>query len=156
MESESIVYGCIRDWPSADLEQCRQRRANNLAAVQALQGEAWPFIGREMFSFCRDEDLGLYQTQVIHFGASYRAVEYEWALWVQRFEALLKQLYWTSAVVHLETELNGTHTFAGKPTRVATARSRATCACAAPGSGKAGCSADPVRLSPATPWARRA
>ncbi|HCL14240.1 MAG TPA: hypothetical protein DIC61_03215, partial [Pseudomonas sp.] len=92
MESESIVYGCIRDWPSADLEQCRQRRANNLAAVQALpQGEAWPFIGREMFSFCRDEDLGLYQTQVIHFGASYRAVEYEWALWVQRFEALLKQ-----------------------------------------------------------------
>ncbi len=112
MESESIVYGCIRDWPSADLEQCRQRRANNLAAVQALpQGEAWPFIGREMFSFCRDEDLGLYQTQVIHFGASYRAVEYEWALWVQRFEALLKQLYWTSAVVHLETELNGTHTF---------------------------------------------
>jgi len=85
LESESIVYGCIRDWPSADLEQCRQRRANNLAAVQALpQGEAWPFIGREMFSFCRDEDLGLYQTQVIHFGASYRAVEYEWALWVQR------------------------------------------------------------------------
>jgi len=87
VESESIVYGCIRDWPSADPEQCRQRRANNLAAVQALpQGEAWPFIGREMFSFCRNEELGLYQTQVIHFGASYRAVEYEWALWVQRFE----------------------------------------------------------------------
>ena len=76
VESESIVYGCIRDWPSADPEQCRQRRANNLAAVQALpQGEAWPFIGREMFSFCAREDEGLYQTQVIHFGASYRAVE---------------------------------------------------------------------------------
>lgn len=93
MESESIVYGCIRDWPSADPEQSRQRRANNLAAVQALpQGEAWPFIGREMFSLCRNEELGLYQTQVIHFGASYRAVEYEWTLWVQRFEELLKQL----------------------------------------------------------------
>ena len=112
MESESIVYGCIRDWPSADLEQCRQRRANNLAAVQALpQGEAWPFIGREMFSFCRDEDLGLYQTQVIHFGASYGAIEYEWNLWIEAFEALLKRLYWASAVVHLDTELGGLHTF---------------------------------------------
>ena len=47
---------------------------------------------------------------MIHFGASYRAVEYEWALWVQRFEALLKQLYWTSAVVHLRPS-SGTHTF---------------------------------------------
>jgi len=112
VESESIVYGCIRDWPSADDEQRRQRRLANLRALEQLpQGEGWPFIGREMFSFCPQEDIGLYQTQVIHFGASYRAVEYEWALWVENFEALLKQLYWTGAVVHLETELNGTHTF---------------------------------------------
>lgn len=110
MEPESIVYGSIRDWPSADAEQCRLRRAVNRRALDNLpQGEGWPFIGREMFSCCENE--GLYQTQVIHFGASYRAVEYEWALWVRNFEALLDELYWTNAVVHLETELNGTHTF---------------------------------------------
>jgi len=112
LEPESIVYGCIRDWPSAEPEESRLRRRINLAALDALpQGEGWPFIGREMFSYCQREDEGLQQTQVIHFGTSYRAIEYEWALWVRHFEALLDELYWTSAVVHLETELNGTHTF---------------------------------------------
>ncbi|MCY1289774.1 hypothetical protein D9M68_175180 [compost metagenome] len=112
MESESLVYGCIRDWPSADPEQRRQRRASNRRELDALpRGDAWPFLGREMFSFCDAPGQGLYQTQVIHFGASYRAVEYEWKLWVEQFEELLRRLYWASAVVHLETELNGTHTF---------------------------------------------
>ena len=112
MEPESFVYGCIRDWPSTDPAESRRRRRANLAALGALpQGEDWPFIGREMFSYCQREDEGPHQTQVIHFGARYRTVEYEWALWVRHFEALLDELYWTSAVVHLETELNGTHTF---------------------------------------------
>ncbi len=112
MESESIVYGCIRDWPSGDPEQARLRRAINQRELLALPaGDAWPFIGRDMFSFCPEPGEGLYQTQVIHFGASYRAVEYEWSLWVEQFEALLKRLYWGSAVVHLETELAGSHTF---------------------------------------------
>ena len=112
MESESIVYGCIRDWPSDDPEQRRLRRETNHAVLAELpSGDLWPFLGREMFSFCELPGAGLYQTQVIHFGASYGAVEYEWNLWIEAFEALLKRLYWASAVVHLETELNGLHTF---------------------------------------------
>ncbi|MGQ7956942.1 hypothetical protein ACUTAF_04335 [Pseudomonas sp. SP16.1] len=112
MESESIVYGCIRDWPSDDPELRRLRRETNHGVLTELPaGELWPFLGREMFSFCELPGAGLYQTQVIHFGASYGAVEYEWNLWIEAFEALLKRLYWASAVVHLETELNGVHTF---------------------------------------------
>ncbi|MFV3385084.1 hypothetical protein ACNFCJ_06460 [Pseudomonas sp. NY15364] len=112
MESESIVYGCIRDWPSDDPEQRRLRRETNHGVLAELPaGELWPFLGREMFSFCDQLGAGLYQTQVIHFGASYGAIEYEWNLWIEAFEALLKRLYWASAVVHLETELNGMHTF---------------------------------------------
>ncbi|WP_343350733.1 hypothetical protein [Pseudomonas sediminis] len=112
MESESIVYGCIRDWPSDDPEQRRLRRETNHGVLAELPaGELWPFLGREMFSFCDQPGAGLYQTQVIHFGASYGAIEYEWNLWIEAFEALLKRLYWASAVVHLETELNGMHTF---------------------------------------------
>lgn len=112
MESESIVYGCIRDWPSDDPELRRLRRETNHGVLAELPaGELWPFLGREMFSFCDVPGAGLYQTQVIHFGASYGAIEYEWNLWIEAFEALLKRLYWASAVVHLETELNGMHTF---------------------------------------------
>jgi hypothetical protein len=112
VESESIVYGCIRDWPSERLEQRTLRRETNRNMLASLpSGEAWPFLGREMFASCGTEGEGLYQTQVIHFGASYKALEYEWRLWIEQFEALLKNLYWASAVVHLETELNGCHTF---------------------------------------------
>ncbi|EPJ7989296.1 hypothetical protein [Pseudomonas aeruginosa] len=111
MESESIVYGCIRDWPGDSMER-RMRRAANRRVLDSLPGgEAWPFLGREMFSRCEQSGAGLYQTQIIHFGASYQAIEYEWGLWVEQFEALLRRLYWASAVVHLETEVNGSHTF---------------------------------------------
>ncbi|TBU87091.1 hypothetical protein [Phytopseudomonas dryadis] len=112
MEAESIVYGSIRDWPADSPAQSRLRRDSNRQVLDALPaGDAWPFLGREMFSYCQQPGSGLYQTQVIHFGASYQAVEYEWSLWVEAFEALLKRLYWASAVVHLETESKGTHTF---------------------------------------------
>ena len=109
MESESIVYGCIRDWPSTDAGERALRHANNQQALAQLPAaDAWPLLGREMFSLGGGPGE---QSQVIHFGASYQAIEYEWALWVKEFEALLKRLYWASAVVHLETELNGLHTF---------------------------------------------
>jgi hypothetical protein len=112
VESESIVYGCIRDWPSDSPAESRLRREINRQVLDDLPaGDAWSFLGREMFACCEQPGDGLYQTQVIHFGASYRTVEYEWSLWIKQFEALLKRLYWASAVVHLETELNGTHTF---------------------------------------------
>ncbi len=113
MERESIVYGCIRDLPFGDARDCRLRRLQNQRVINRLPDQdEWPFLSREMFAVSGDAPVfGTYQTQIIHFGASYAAVEYEWELWMRKFEELLAKMYWVSATVHLETELSGNHTF---------------------------------------------
>ncbi len=116
MDQESIVYGCIKDQPG-DTAERELRYRSNLAAIAGLpEDDGFPLLAREMFgSSGRDLFEGTYHTQVIHFGASYRAIEYEWEHWLQRFEALLARMYWVSAVVHLQTELSGNHTFVYDP-----------------------------------------
>ncbi len=111
MDQESIVYGCIKD-ASFFEEDSNRRRINRQAMLNLPKADGWPFLCQEMFAIPRVEiDQANYQTEVMHFGASYKAVEYEWEQWIQKFEELLSQMYWVSATVHLETELSGTHTF---------------------------------------------
>lgn len=110
-DQESIVYGCIKD--SNNLSGGSDRRRINREAVLSLpSADEWPFLCRDMFSIPTIKvKQSQYQTDVIHFGASYRAVEYEWNHWIQKFEELLRSMYWVSATVHLETELSGIHSF---------------------------------------------
>ncbi len=111
MEAESIVYGCIKD-SLVGAQQSERIRANRHAMLALPHADEWPFLCQEMFSIPDPVvHAGQYQTEVMHFGASYRAVEYEWNQWLEQFESLLKNMYWVSATVHLETELCGTHTF---------------------------------------------
>ena len=46
----------------------------------------------------------------------HNSIEYEWERWISRFEAMLRSMYWSSATVHLETELSGKHTFSWEST----------------------------------------
>lgn len=111
MDQESIVYGCIKD-VALYHEQAERRRINREAMLTLPDTDDGQFLSRSMFAIpALDIPTGNYQTDVMHFGASYRAVEYEWEEWIRAFEALLSRMYWVSATVHLETELNGIHTF---------------------------------------------
>lgn len=111
MTQESIVYGCIKDLSVEKIDADRRRR-NRDAMLSLPNADEWPYLCKEMFSLPRVEMNGdRYLTEVIHFGASYQAIEYEWSEWMKRFEKLLEEMYWVSAVVHLETELTGVHTF---------------------------------------------
>lgn len=112
MYSESVVYGCIRDWPVQSANQQQNRSEHNRQVLSVLPaGETWALVNREMFAASVVPDQLLPTSQVIHFAASYRSVEYEWDTWVAQFEALLKRLYWSTAVVHLEAESHGSHRF---------------------------------------------
>ncbi len=112
MLSESIVYGCIKD--STDRNAEERRRVNREAMMSLPSAESWPVLSREMFSFtdsdAADIDMA-FRTEVLHFGASYQGIEYEWKHWLEQFERLLEKMYWVSAVVHLETEMSGNHSF---------------------------------------------
>ncbi|MET0377825.1 MAG: hypothetical protein ABW049_02445 [Spongiibacteraceae bacterium] len=114
MSRESVVYGCIKDVVyTDDAGVAQERRETNRQVLAALpRAEDWPLISREMFAQPANaivvDDL---HTDVVPFGNSYKGVEYEWEHWLGRFESILQKMFWVSATVHLETELNGVHTF---------------------------------------------
>ncbi len=120
MDQESVVYGCIKVISvDADSAESVARQQTNFEAMLKLPGlQDMPMVAREMFSLCKGGRDTSGVTEVIHFGASYRAIEYEWERWVAEFENLLQQMYWVSATVHLETELSGTHTFTWESQRM--------------------------------------
>ena len=109
MDQESIVYGIIKDMAMAPETDATQRRMVNRFCLLDLPqtfDSASPFLCGDMFTLPGvDAISGAYHTQVIHFGASYRAVEYEWELWVQKFEELLKKMYWVKNLRNVQTTL---------------------------------------------------
>ena len=114
MDQESVVYGCIKDTVYADESgRFNEHRQTNLQVMSELPSiEDWALLNREMFSMPQvATDLDDANTNVVHFGTSYKAVEHEWEQWIGKFESMLKRMYWVSATVHLDTELNGRHTF---------------------------------------------
>ncbi len=110
IQSESVVYGCIKDVALVDITE--HRRSNREAMLALPSAESWSLLNREMFalpeSAMADSNLS---TEVMHFGASYQGVEHEWKYWLEQFEALLRKMYWVSATVHLDTEMSGLHSF---------------------------------------------
>jgi hypothetical protein len=62
-----------------------------------------PFAGREEFASTT------YRGPVIYFGGSFSSLYEDWPAWLDKFESLLRRLYWEHAVVVLVTEWMGQH-----------------------------------------------
>lgn len=129
MGHESTVYGGIvsPQWKGEDSERLQR---HNQAIVLALpEHDTWPFLTRPMFAFAGTTvEGGRYRSQIIHFGATLKAVEWEWDAWLEKFERLLTQLFWHDVYLHLRTESTvgdmTTTTAPREPSSASTRRSR--------------------------------
>jgi hypothetical protein len=105
MGHESVVYGAIivPSWKDADPGRLLTHNQTVIAALP--ESDDWPFLTRPMFAFSGiSVRTGHYASFVIHFGATFKAVEWEWAEWLAKFEHLLAHLFWYDAYLHLHTE----------------------------------------------------
>src|SRR5262249_32644835 len=120
MGMESIVYGRI-EGASYRGNNYRRLQDLNRAVIESLPEEDdWPFLTRHLFALPGPwPHGGLYRCQVIHFGGSFKGLEDDWRRWRDKFEALLRRLYWFSVRLHLETEARGRYEFAWLPDQAA-------------------------------------
>ena len=119
-DKETTVYGFIRDAvvvsPQSNTQERLMTNRNVLLALPAFG--ACTLLYRDMFSIPSSSvNAGGFYSTLMHFGAPYESVEYEWEHWLEAFEEILQQMYWVSAVVHLETPVSGTHTYVWESTK---------------------------------------
>lgn len=80
MGHESLVYGCIvgARWKVTDMRRLQQLNRAEIATLP--ETDEWPFLTRSMFDIPGDEpEDGTYRNQLIHFGATFKAIEWDWA-----------------------------------------------------------------------------
>jgi hypothetical protein len=111
MGHTSIVYGIIlgERWKMED--SWRLHRLNIDVINQLPESDDWPFLIRRMFPVLEAPTevvrQGYYRSQPIHFGATFKEIEWSWDEWLAKFEQLLTQLYWDETYLHLRTEVVG-------------------------------------------------
>jgi len=70
--------------------------------------DSWPPLERTFCTIPMNAGKpGFHRTQMIHFGLSFENFEQGWSIWLQKFESLLREMYWTQVRLHLESELHG-------------------------------------------------
>ena len=112
MARQSIIYGYIQgaEWMHSDIHRLHRLNREIIAALP--EKDTFPHLTRGMFSFCEgagDPTTGT--GQIIHFGASIYEIEIEWRKWLEKFEGLLRKLFWFNAIVHLRSEPQGDHLY---------------------------------------------
>ena len=114
------IYGCITelDYGITDSEIQNRINTHNENVISNLPIKSdWPPLTKKMFAITTNSDFPkegpnfAYSGRIIHFGANFKSVEYEWKEWKTKFESLLSDLIWTQAEVHFVTEYTDVQTF---------------------------------------------
>ena len=97
MTQQTIIYGYIQgaEWMSSDLRKLHRLNREVIHAMPVK--DKFPYLTQGMFAIPGDEpEQGTFRSQIIHFGGSMKEVEVQWRQWLEKFEALLRKLYWFS------------------------------------------------------------
>ncbi|WP_299443159.1 hypothetical protein [uncultured Aquimarina sp.] len=110
MAHHTIIYGRINGatWKTEDYYKLHRMNIEIINSLPENDSE-FPWINRSMFSVPNEQ--GIFRDQIITFGASYRTLEYEWHLWIEKFEELLTKLFWFDVTIHAEFEMIGDHKY---------------------------------------------
>ena len=131
MGVQSRLVGYIKEaWPGAaaggdaalmqhlvDTDRAISRH-NERVLGSLSETDFWPPLCRPMFAWApTDASMIVYKNRLIHLAASLK--EMDWALrdWLDKFEALLRRLYWESAYIRFEAAYLGVHEFTWRPTQ---------------------------------------
>lgn len=100
LNHETIIYGMI---DAGDIEDNAHHELNRTVLAQLPEIDQDPPLTSGMFAVTGKGEM--YQSQIIHFAASIKALEANWHVWLEKFEHLLGQLHWFGVILHLESEL---------------------------------------------------
>lgn len=122
-----LFVGYIQEaWPgnAGDVDEKQRKRAivakigeQTEQVLAALPDpDVWPPLSKSMFGWPKvNAPLITYEQRLVHFAASMKNVDFALRDWLDKFESLLRQLYWNEAYVRVEQGYIGTHEFRWKP-----------------------------------------
>ena len=130
MSVESLLLGYIREaWPGVAaggdpvrlqglLDAAARVSRHNEAVLEALPArDAWPPLCRPMFAWPPlDDPMIAFRARLIHFAACQNQLDQDLRAWLDKFEGLLRRLYWEGAYVRVETAYIGAQEFRWRPT----------------------------------------
>jgi hypothetical protein len=90
---------------------------HNESVLEALPAEdTWPPLCRPMFGWApADAPMITYRNRLIHVAASLKDLDWYARDWLDKFESLLRRLYWESAYIRCEFGYLGPHEFRWRP-----------------------------------------
>lgn len=99
------------------LEADRLIGRHNEETLESLDaGDAWPPLCRPMFGWApTNSPMIIYKHRLIHLAASLKDLDWAARDWLDKFESLLRRLYWESAYIRCEFGYLGTHEFRWRP-----------------------------------------
>ncbi len=118
MGASTIITGYIEPPFYAKKEMDEAVFRKNRATIKRQPSrDVWPPMHEEFFSFSsEDYSHGSEDGRIVFFGGKFVNLELKKEEWLEKFESVLKEMVWLSAVAYLQSETSGLEILKWAPT----------------------------------------